>query len=580
MRGFVHPYYSASVGGMPCDKRIKLAFQNPSLNLERKATAGVVTTSAKMQKGGKMRLTIINFFTLIALLLGACERESDSVEEIDGSTEINDGAATDNEKDNDTDNDSESVIDDCDPNPCLNGGTCADGVNSYSCNCAEGYWGENCKEVEDICHGVACGERGSCVDGECVCKDGFTGETCETLPDTCYGINCGTHGFCVDGECVCNDGYWGESCTDKTAFRFLSKVIACTTAGCEITISPDGRHLYATAGHFSYSVSGQFFPSTGEFSIFQRNSATGDLSLIDAMRQGDEGVVNMVAPSRVVVSPAGEHLYLLTGGDLVERVIRVFSRDVSTGLLTHVGDEMTNLAHTALISTDGKFLYSIGSWPPTELRQYERDPSTGLVSYLGYAELPISSVDFLDSLTLSPEGTFLYAVASTYRTSKAVVISYTRDETSGELSLLGSLHGDTMSLPRIRSIAGSPDGKHYYAGSICSSCSIGILSPDENGNLVFDGALSGTSGATSMVFARSGTRLFAGGQSRFTAYRRDVETGSLSALQVYDGRVGVEEHVSIYNLVLSPDERHLYVSARFSSLDDTYVLVFEVHEPS
>ena len=30
-------------------------------------------------------------------------------------------------------------IDDCTPDPCLNGGSCVDGVNSNSCNCVAGY---------------------------------------------------------------------------------------------------------------------------------------------------------------------------------------------------------------------------------------------------------------------------------------------------------------------------------------------------------------------------------------------------------------------------------------------------------
>ena len=29
--------------------------------------------------------------------------------------------------------------------PCLNGGTCTDGINSYNCTCAAGYTGENCE---------------------------------------------------------------------------------------------------------------------------------------------------------------------------------------------------------------------------------------------------------------------------------------------------------------------------------------------------------------------------------------------------------------------------------------------------
>ena len=35
-------------------------------------------------------------------------------------------------------------IDDCSPNPCANGGTCADMINDYNCNCAPGFTGKNC----------------------------------------------------------------------------------------------------------------------------------------------------------------------------------------------------------------------------------------------------------------------------------------------------------------------------------------------------------------------------------------------------------------------------------------------------
>ncbi len=35
-------------------------------------------------------------------------------------------------------------IDECLPDPCLNGGTCIDGDNSYICSCLPGYDGVNC----------------------------------------------------------------------------------------------------------------------------------------------------------------------------------------------------------------------------------------------------------------------------------------------------------------------------------------------------------------------------------------------------------------------------------------------------
>ena len=37
-----------------------------------------------------------------------------------------------------------SDTDDCYPNPCLNNGTCIDGVNDYKCTCVYGFVGKNC----------------------------------------------------------------------------------------------------------------------------------------------------------------------------------------------------------------------------------------------------------------------------------------------------------------------------------------------------------------------------------------------------------------------------------------------------
>ena len=36
-------------------------------------------------------------------------------------------------------------INDCESNPCKNGGMCTDGVADYTCNCAAGYTGKDCE---------------------------------------------------------------------------------------------------------------------------------------------------------------------------------------------------------------------------------------------------------------------------------------------------------------------------------------------------------------------------------------------------------------------------------------------------
>lgn len=39
-------------------------------------------------------------------------------------------------------------INDCESNPCANGGTCIDGVNSYKCICSDGWEGAYCETSE------------------------------------------------------------------------------------------------------------------------------------------------------------------------------------------------------------------------------------------------------------------------------------------------------------------------------------------------------------------------------------------------------------------------------------------------
>ena len=40
--------------------------------------------------------------------------------------------------------------DDCYPNPCLNNGTCTDGVNDYNCTCVPGFVGKNCSNSKSF----------------------------------------------------------------------------------------------------------------------------------------------------------------------------------------------------------------------------------------------------------------------------------------------------------------------------------------------------------------------------------------------------------------------------------------------
>jgi hypothetical protein len=104
----------------------------------------------------------------------------------------------------------ETDIDDCADAPCLNGGTCTDGIDSYTCDCAPGYEGDTCETNIDDCDPDPCLNGGTCTDGvdgfTCECPTGFDGATCDVLT-TCESLGHlqGSCGFldgseCLDGE--------------------------------------------------------------------------------------------------------------------------------------------------------------------------------------------------------------------------------------------------------------------------------------------------------------------------------------------------------------------------------------------
>ncbi|XP_073248453.1 coagulation factor IX-like [Porites lutea] len=75
-------------------------------------------------------------------------------------------------------------INECLSQPCLNGATCIDQVNNYSCSCQAGYQGRNCQTDIDECLGQPCLNSATCIDQvndyNCFCQTGYRGRNCHT----------------------------------------------------------------------------------------------------------------------------------------------------------------------------------------------------------------------------------------------------------------------------------------------------------------------------------------------------------------------------------------------------------------
>ncbi|CAN9502052.1 unnamed protein product [Ophioblennius macclurei] len=107
--------------------------------------------------------------------------------------------------------------------PCQNGGTCSHADGS-SCLCPLGFSGVSCEVGPNNCQPNPCLNGGSCTAHglafTCLCPPGFTGFTCDDMSSlsACAGLPCANQGTCVgqsDGtfHCLCQKRFTGPTCS-------------------------------------------------------------------------------------------------------------------------------------------------------------------------------------------------------------------------------------------------------------------------------------------------------------------------------------------------------------------------------
>ncbi|KAF3842281.1 hypothetical protein F7725_024232 [Dissostichus mawsoni] len=125
-------------------------------------------------------------------------------------------------------------INDCESNPCLNGGTCIDKVSVYQCICGDGWEGDHCEINIDDCSTNPCHNGGTCrdlvTDFFCECKNGWKGKTCHSRESQCDEATCNNGGTCHDEgdtfQCKCSPGWEGTTCN-------IAKNSSCLPNPCE-----------------------------------------------------------------------------------------------------------------------------------------------------------------------------------------------------------------------------------------------------------------------------------------------------------------------------------------------------------
>ncbi|XP_033947396.1 LOW QUALITY PROTEIN: protein crumbs homolog 1-like [Pseudochaenichthys georgianus] len=133
-------------------------------------------------------------------------------------------------------------VDECEPAPCLNEGTCQDLVNSYQCVCPDGFTGVHCEVDINECDSNPCQNGAACEDFansyRCVCpvpEPGHApwgGRHCDVRLEGCKQHQCQHNAGCIpvltddeehDYSCLCPPGWTGGRCNTSTTFSFNSE---------------------------------------------------------------------------------------------------------------------------------------------------------------------------------------------------------------------------------------------------------------------------------------------------------------------------------------------------------------------
>ncbi len=279
-----------------------------------------------------------------------------------------------------------------------------------------------------------------------------------------------------------------------------------------VTVSPDGKHLYATS------------QLDDAVAVFSRNSTMGALTFVEVQRDGVGGVDGLDFARSVTVSPDGKHVYAAGAGD---DAVAVFSRNTTTGALTFVEVQKDGVggvdglfgAWSVTVSPDGKTLYAAGAFDDA-VAVFSRNTTTGALTFVEVQKDGVGGVDGLNgaySVSVSPDGKHLYA-AGAFDDAVAV---FSRNSTTGALTFVevqkdgvGGVDGLDLAV----SVTVSPDGKHLYAAG-AGDDAVAVLSRNSTtGALTFvefhkDGAggVDGLDGAATVTVSPDGKHLYAAG---------------------------------------------------------------------
>ena len=365
---------------------------------------------------------------------------------------------------------------------------------------------------------------------------------------------------------ICLSLFLGASASDGALMEFLEAESASTLSGAAaIASSPDGLYLYVASSQANSLV------------VLQRDSATGLLTLVEAEVDGTGGVDGMRQPQAVGISPDGNSVYTISRAD---DAIALFSRDSISGQVTFVEaifngtDGVEGIWQGIGLAMDplGEFVVGSGrkspSQPKGSVTLFNRDTVTGQLTIADLLYDTLMGTTGLGngaSVTVSPEGAHVYAASP----SGNSVVVFEIDRSSGSLSYLET---ESQGVAGVGGLTGasdvvvSSDGSFVYVTGATDNAVVTFSRDSETGGLDYLGTVSGLTGligASGVSISPAGEALLTSGagDNSVALFSRDTRSGQIAWSEAQtDGVAGVTGLAGVSSVGVSPDGLHIYAT--------------------
>lgn len=224
----------------------------------------------------------------------------------------------------------------------------------------------------------------------------------------------------------------------------------------DLTVSPDGRHVYATG------------IASDSLAVFARDATSDHLGFVEAQFDGVDGVIGLEGADGVAVSADDRHVYAI---GTRSSSVAVFARDASSGRLTFIGahfdgvDGVVGIQGVSALTLGrlDRLLFGTSALQDT-LVSFRRSPTTGLLTPFQVFRDGVGGIDGLDGadgLVASADGEQVYVAGG--REDAIAVFAHGGGDWFAPLQVVRNGIGGVQGLVRPARLALTPDGGYLLA---------------------------------------------------------------------------------------------------------------------